>query len=235
MRFSGFFRAVSGLRARLFQGVLVCGVMVALTSCDTSAVQQPTPPALTPTVAATPTLPATPKVVFQADWSHGAGIWKLPPHWTIKNGALVSDGYETDNVPVPYTVTATNYRILMTARMVGVTSVQTSCNNYFGIVAEDGSGARMFTAESACFGPLPYHGDSRLLDATNTGKVWEMIIGSNARTYRVDVYGRNAIYFPGSAGSMGGITNPQPNSPAHLFIEGSQVKVVITRFVVMTI
>jgi hypothetical protein len=174
-------------------------------------------------------------VVFQADWSHGAGAWKLPLHWSIQHGALVTDGFAKENLSVPYTVTAKNYRIVMTARMVDVTFKTTSCNNYFGIVAQDTAGSRLFAAEAACFGTLPYHGQSQLLGADGSDRVWELIVGGNARTYRVDVYGNQVVYFPGGTGSIGGITNAEPNSPAQLFIEASQVKLVITSFVVMTI
>lgn len=236
MRFSRFFHTTSRASARLAVLSVVSCAVIALAGCTTSTARQATPtPAYTPTAAATPTPPATPKVVFQADWSHGAGAWKLPPHWSIQHGALLTDGLTRENLPVPYTVAAENYRILMTARMVDVTFKTTSCNNYFGVVAQDAAGSRLFTAESACFGPLPYHGDSRLIAADGTGRVWELIIGGNARTYRVDVYGNNAVYYPGGAGSIGGISNPQPNSPARLFIEASQVKLVITSFVIMTI
>lgn len=236
MRFCQFVHTASRVRACLtVLSVVACAVIV-LAGCTTSTARQSTPtPAYTPTVAATPTPPAAPKVVFQADWSHGAGAWKLPPHWSIQQGALVTDGLTQVNLPVPYTVTARNYRIVMVARMVDVTVERTSCTNYFGIVAQNTAGSSLFTAESACFGPLPYHGDSRLTAADGSGRVWELIIGSNARTYRVDVYGNNAVYYPGGAGSIGGITNPEPNSPAQLFIEASQVKLVITSFVVMTI
>jgi hypothetical protein len=44
-----------------------------------------------------------------------------------------------------------------------------------------------------------------------------------------------AVYYPGNTSAIGGIANPQPNSPAHLFIEASQVKLVSTKFVIMTI
>ncbi len=236
MRFRRFIRALSWTRARIVVLALASCSVLALTGCNTSGPQHSSlAPTSTPTVAATPTPPAAPKVVFQADWSHGAGTWKLPPHWSIQHGALVSDGLAQDNVLVPYTVTAKNYRILMTARVVNVTYKRTSCNNYFGVVAQNTAGSRMFTAESACFGPLPYHGDSHLTAADGTGRVWELIVGSNARTYRVDVYGNTAVYYPGGAGAIGGITNPQPNSPAQIFIEASQVKLVITSFVIMTI
>jgi hypothetical protein len=174
-------------------------------------------------------------VVFQADWSHSASAWKLPPHWSIRDGVLVTDGLTRENLPVPYTVMAKNYRILMTARVVDVTFKTTSCNNYFGFLAQDSAGSRLFAAEAACFGPLPYHGQSQLLGADGTDRVWELIVGSNVRTYRVDVYGNQAVYFPGGPGSIGGITNSELNSPAQLFIEASQVKLVITSFVIMTI
>lgn len=236
MRFSRFFQIVSRARARHAALAAVACAVIALAGCATSTARQPTSTlAPTPTVAATPTLPATPTVVFQADWAHGAGAWKLPPHWSIQNGALVTDGQTQENLLAPYTVTAKNYRIVMTARVVDVTYKTPSCNNYFGIVAQDSAGSRLFAAEAACFGPLPYHGDSRLTAADGTGKVWELIVGSNERTYRVDVYGNQAVYYPGGAGAIGGITNAESNSPAQLFIEASQVKLVITSFVIMTI
>ena len=236
MRFDRFFRTASRARARLAVLSIVSCAVIALAGCATSTARQssstPTP---TATSAATPTPPAAPKVVFQADWSHGAGAWKLPPHWSIQDGALVTDGQTQQNLPVPYTVTAKNYRILMTARMVDVTFKTTSCNNYFGLLAQDTAGSRLFAAEAACFGPLPYHGQSQLLGADGADRVWELIVGSNVRTYRVDVYGNQAVYFPGGTGSIGGITNTELNSPAQLFIEASQVKLVITSFVIMTI
>lgn len=236
MRFSHFFQTAPRLRARLAALVVISCAMIALTGCVTSTAQQPTStPALTPTVATTLTPPATPTVVFQADWSHGTGAWKLPPHWSIQSGALVTDGQNKENLPVPYTVTAKNYRIVMTARIVDVTFKTTSCNNYFGIVAQDTAGSQLFAAEAACFGPLPYHGQSQLLGADGSDRVWELIVGGNARTYRVDVYGNQVVYYPGGAGSIGGITNAEPNSPAQLFIEASQVKLVITSFAIMTI
>ena len=238
MPFSRLFQVVSRGRARLVVlSVVSCAcAVIALAGCATSTARQSSPtPAYTPTVAATPTPPATPRVVFQADWSHGAGAWKLPPHWSIQDGALVTDGLTQENLPVPFTVTAKNYRIVMTARVVDVTFKTTSCSNYFGILAQNAAGSRLFAAESDCFGPLPYHGDSRLTAADGTGNVWELIIGSNARTYRVDVYGNQAVYYPGGAGSIGGITNSELNSPAQVFIEASQVKLVITSFVIMTI
>ena len=236
MRFSRFFHAASRWRANLTALMVASCAIIALAGCATSTARQSTStPAPTPTIAATPTPRATPTVVFQADWSHGAGAWKLPSHWSIQGGALVTDGLTQENLPVPYTVTANNYRIVMTARMVDVTFKTTSCNNFFGIVAQDTAGSRLFAAEAACFGPLPYHGQSQLLSADGTDRVWELIVGSNARTYRVDVYGNQAVYFPGGTGSIGGITNPEPNSPAQIFIEASQVKLVITSFAVMTI
>src|SRR5690348_195340 len=189
MRFSRFVLAASRRCARLAALLVACCAVIALAGCTTSTSRQSTPsPALTPTIVATPTPPATPTVVFQADWSHGAGAWKLPPHWSIQDGALVTDGLTQEYLPVPYTVTAKNYRIVMTARMVDVTFKTTSCNNYFGIVAQDTAGSQLFAAEAACFGPLPYHGQSQLLGADGSDRVWELIVGGNARTYRVDVY-----------------------------------------------
>jgi len=236
MRFSRFLQVTSQVRVRLALLAVVSFAVIALAGCVTSTARQSTPPpALTPTIVATPTPPAAPTVVFQADWSHGAGDWKLPPHWSIQHGALVTDGFTQENLPVPYTVTAKNYRIVMTERMVDVTFKTTSCNNYFGIVAQDTAGSRLFAAEAACFGSLPYHGQSQLLGADGSDRVWELIVGGNARTYRVDVYGNQAVYFPGGSGSIGGITNAEPNSPAQLFIEASQVKLVITSVVIMTI
>ncbi len=236
MLFNYLVQTASRGRTRLTALAVVSCAVIALAGCATSTARQSaSAPAPTATISATPTPLATPLVVFKADWSHGAGAWKLPPHWSIQDGALVTDGQTQENLPVPYTVTAKNYRILMTARMVDVTFKTTSCNNYFGLLAQDTAGSRLFAAEAACFGPLPYHGQSQLLGADGTDRVWELIIGSNVRTYRLDVYGNRAVYFPGGAGSIGGITNPELNSPAQLFIEASQVKLVITSFVIMTI
>ena len=223
-------------RAWVAAMLLNCCLAVTITGCSsTTGRTSAATPAATATIAPTPTTAPPPKVVFQADWAHGAGLWKLPPHWTIMNGALVSDGYTTENVPMPYTVTATNYRVEMTVRVVDVTVKRTSYNNYFGILSLDDSGARQYEAESTGFGPLPYHGDTWLTGANGSGNAWESTIGSNARTYRVDVYGKQVVFFPGGTGSIGSVTNAQPNTPAHLYLEASQVKLVITKVVILTI
>lgn len=224
------------LRFRFVALLFACCALMALAGCGASTTQQSsTPPPPTPTIAATSTPSAPPKIVFQADWSHGAGIWKLPPHWAIQDGALVTDGQTTDPLPVPYTVTASNYRVVITSRMVDVTYKNTSCNNYYGIKSLSDSGEKQFQAQSACFGTFPYHGDSELVGADGTGPVWELTIGQNTRTSRVDVRGKIAAYFPTNTGSIGTIQNEQPNSPAHLYIIASQVKVVITSFVIWTL
>src|SRR5690242_2875842 len=135
MRFNRFTYAASRARARLVVLSVVSCAVVALAGCATSTARQSfSTPAPTSTIAATPTPSAAPKVVFQADWSHGVGTWQLPPHWSIEHGALVTDGMTQENLPVPYTVSAKNYRIVMTARMADVTFKTPSCNNYFGLI-----------------------------------------------------------------------------------------------------
>jgi hypothetical protein len=173
-------------------------------------------------------------VLFRADWSHGAGAWKLPPHWTIQNGTLVADGHTTDHLPVPYTVTAPRYRVIYTMRVLDVTYKVISCNNYFGIGSLDDSGAMQFQAQSECFGPAPYHGDSALLGANGSGAVVELTYGLNDRTARVDVNGKIVAYFPANTGSVGTVQNDKPNTPAHLYLVSSQVKLAISNFVIMT-
>lgn len=236
MRYHSSLPAGTSPRFHFVTLLLASCALIALAGCGASTTQQSVPtPAPTPTIAATSTPSAPPKIIFQADWSHGAGAWKLPPHWFIHNGALVTDGETTEPLPVPYTVTASNYRVVFTSRMVDVTYKNTSCNNYYGIKSLSDSGEKQFQAQSACFGPFPYHGDSELAGADGTGPVWELTIGGNERTSRVDVRGKIAAYFPTNTGSIGTIQNEQTNSPAHLYLIASQVKVVITSFAIWTL
>lgn len=223
-------------RFRLFAILLACCAVLALASCAPSAGQQSAAtPAVTPTAAATATPSAPPKVIFRSDWSHGAGVWKLPPHWMIRNGALVTDGQEQEKLPIPYTVTAPSYRFAITWQMVDVTYKQVSCNNYFGILSLDSGDARQYEALSTCFGPYPFHGDSRLVGADGDGHVWELTIHGTPRTSRVDVHGNFAAYFPTNTGSVGSVQNESGNTPAHLFLEASQVKVIITGIVIWSL
>ena len=235
MPFRVFSFVSAGKRVRVLAvlaSMLASSTLFALAGCASATVRQPV---ATPTVAATSTPAAPPKIIFRSDWSHGAGIWKLPPHWTIQNGALVTDGLTQDRLPIPFVLKSPHYRVVMTWRMVDVTYKKTSCNNYFGLLSTDDSGATQYEASSVCFGPSPFHGDSRLLGADGTGNVWELTMGVNMRTSRVGVDGALAAYFPTNTGSIGSITNPQPNAPSHLYVEASQVKVVITSIVIWSL
>lgn len=176
-----------------------------------------------------------PVVVYQADWSHGADGWTLPPHWQIVQGQLVNDGYGDNTIPVPVTVTDTNYAVEMNLQVLSMTN-GSGCGNFFGFVSQNAQGTQQYEASVSCMdAPPPFHGQSNLIttDSFPSGvKVADFVVGSSPRTYRVEVRGNGVSFFPEQV-AIARLSSPIPLSPAHLFIEDSQVRMIITSFAIL--
>ena len=91
---------------------LALAMSCALAACGSSgASATPTAtPAPSPT-AATPTASPAPRVLFQADWTHGLAGWQATTGWSVSDGALVSDSGQERTLTIPYRPAGPEYTI----------------------------------------------------------------------------------------------------------------------------
>jgi hypothetical protein len=96
--------------------LLIGALIFSLVGCSTGATSttQITPSATAPiTATAQPTTQSVPAgtVLYKADWSQGAGNWKLGNGWKVVGKALQVDSLDDTNIIVPYQPTVLNYAI----------------------------------------------------------------------------------------------------------------------------
>ncbi|MFI5273596.1 MAG: hypothetical protein ACHQ4H_11240 [Ktedonobacterales bacterium] len=188
----------------------------------------------TAVATATPSATPVPRMLYQADWSHGTDGWTLPPHWRITNGQLTNDGLGDTSILAPVRITVPNYAITARIQVLSITSDGVA-DTYFGIGGNDASGKQLFLGEaSGIWKASPFHSDSTLVttgDYPDGARVWENVVGPNPKTYRVEVHGSNVTYTPGNV-SIGGLHAPYPLSPAQPFIAAASVQLVITSYAI---
>lgn len=188
-------------------------------------------PTATPTATALP----QPKLLYQADWSHGADGWTLPAGWHIANGQLTNDGSGNAAAVAPVTVSVPNYTIEARIQLREVTSPSGVAGTYFGLGAQDSSGKLLCTGEATgIWKASPWHSDSTLSttgDYPDGARVWENIVGVDPKTYKLVITGATVQYFPGNV-SIGAVTAPYALSPAHPVLIAASVKLAIMSFAV---
>ncbi len=188
-----------------------------------------------PTEAPTATALPQPKLLYQADWSHGAGGWTLPAGWHAGNGQLTNDGTAAGTALAPFTISVPNYTIEARIQVLEVTSPTGVADTYFGLGAQDSSGKLLCSGEATgIWKASPWHSDSTLStsgDYPDGAKVWENIVGVNPKTYRLAITGSSVQYYPGNV-SIGGLTAPYPLAPAQPVLIASSVRLVVTSFAV---
>lgn len=216
-------------------------ILIACAGCGpagSAANATPTATAI-PTAMPSPTATQPPKLVYQADWSHGANGWTLPAGWHVANGQLVNDGTSSGSsanpaLP-PITVTSPNYSIEARIQLLEVTSPTGIADTYFGLGVQDSSGNVLCSGEATgIWKASPWHSDSTLAttgDYPEGEKVWENIVGVNPKTYRLVISGPTVQYYPGSV-SIGGLTAPYALAPARPALIASSVRLVVTSFAV---
>jgi hypothetical protein len=104
-------------------------VVAALAGCAPSQPTVKTPTA-TATPSATATPRATPRLVYQADWSHGLAGWEATPGWTVSGGVLRSDMGPDRQITIPYRPTTSNYAVEFRLQLVSVSESQTAPRQY---------------------------------------------------------------------------------------------------------
>ncbi len=111
-------RAAAGRLSALFS--IILGI-AALAACTPAQPSVKAPTATAPAAAtATPSATAVPRLLYQADWSHGLTGWKATPGWSISGGSLVSDMGSDRQITSPYRPTTSNYAVEFSLQVINV-------------------------------------------------------------------------------------------------------------------
>lgn len=216
---------------------LLALVALLATACATSSASGKTASTPIPAATATPTATPAPRVLYTADWSHGAGGWTLPPHWSIQSGQLVNDGQGEDAIPIPFPLTQSRYTVEMQAQIQSYTCPG-SCNEY-GFAANSASGAHLYVAEiDEIDMHAPHHGFSMLTTAhpSSSGPTiatQDFVPGVNTRSYTVSVDGDTASYAISGSG-VGSIAVALALAPATISITDHHVQLAISSLTITT-
>ena len=89
----------------------------ALAACAPSTPARIAP---TPTAQATATATAVPRLVYQADWSHGLAGWAHTPGWTVSGAVLQSDTGIDRQITLPFRPVTPNYAVEFRLRIVSL-------------------------------------------------------------------------------------------------------------------
>ena len=193
----------------------------------------PTPTATTQPPA--PTATVVPRILYQADWSHGANGWHLPAHWQVAGGALVNDGKGTTPVVVPIDVTTPDYTLTFQAQVQNVTPATGPSGGEYGVIAEDTQGHPLYYAVlNQIDAAPPHHGFSYLYAPNSTiGSTQDFVPGSILRTFAVRVR-EDEISFLIDGSGLGSVISPVPLVPARLNLVDRYVQLTITSVTLTT-
>jgi hypothetical protein len=189
----------------------------------------------TPLPTATPAPP--PRVLYTADWSHGADGWTLPPHWFVQNGALVNDGQGVDPIGIPFSITAPHYTIEMQVQVEGYTC-QRTCNEY-GLSAQAPDGSNLYVAQIYGIEFIsPHHGFALLStprpqDPRYGVATQDFNAGVNTRPYTVTVDGDSVSYAISGSG-VGSVAVSVPLAPSSLSITDEHTQLSVTSLTITT-
>lgn len=133
--------------ARLLSAILalILGIS-ALAACASAQPNLRTPTATAqanPTATAFPSATPVPRLVYQADWSHGLAGWKATPGWTVSGGVLQSDLGSDREITSPFHPTTPNYAVQFQLQLV---SVSQTIPTEYSLGADPSSGADGYVA-----------------------------------------------------------------------------------------
>lgn len=204
-----------------------------LAACDTTA--RSANPTATPRAMFTPTATTVPRVLYQADWSHGANGWHLPAHWQVSGGALLNDGTGTTSTLVPFDVTAPQYTLTFQAQVQAVTPAKGPSGGEYGVIAEDTHGHPLYYAIlSGLDAAPPHHGYSYIFAPNSTiASTQDFVPGSILRTFVVRVRGDEISFIIDGSG-LGSVTSPVPLVPSRLELIDQYVQLTITSVTLTT-
>jgi hypothetical protein len=177
-----------------------------------------------------------PRVLYTADWSHGAGGWNLPSHWSVVNGHMENDGYGTKPLVIPYQVTVPDYSVTVDFTVEKIPSIP-ACHTY-GIGGYSSGNTLQFLGSIACIRKLAvaYHGFSQnyVAHADSVGSqmsTQDFTVLFYTQTFSVQVQGNNVDFCPGVA-CLANVISTTPLSPLQIEIYDVNVQMSISRIVI---
>ncbi|HEX8729489.1 MAG TPA: hypothetical protein VF739_12745 [Ktedonobacterales bacterium] len=176
-------------------GLLAALALAGCAPAASSAKPTPTPP---------PTATPAPRVLYQADFTHRASEWKLPPHWSITQGGLENDGQSSAviELPIPYQVTAPNYTLSM--QILTLAANGPGVSNKYAFVGKSLAGKLLYTAalndlqRSLHSYALIYPANPDTSNKNNVG-TYDFTPGRQTRPYQVQVEGSFVSFSAGGS------------------------------------
>lgn len=170
---------------------------------------------------ARPTATLAPRVLYQADWTHRASEWTLPPHWRIVGGMLINDGQGFNAIEIPYRITSTTYTLTLQMRVTAINSP--GYNNQYVLQGQTPVGAPLYTAGATTL-DKQNHAYSILYAAqpdpnfrSYGAGAADFTPGLSVRAYVLQVDGP-FITFTLGGGNIGTLKSATPLVPARLFL-----------------
>ena len=188
--------------------------------------------------AGTGTATPSPRVLYPADWSHSTDGWTLPSHWRLVNGHIENDGYGTEPLLIPYTVTVPNYSVAVDFTVEKVPNY-TACHSY-GIEGLSSGNTEQFLGSIECIRKLAvaYHGFSEnyVTHADSPGdelSTNDYTVLFFTQTFSVQVQGKHVDFCPGVS-CLANVLSTTPLSPLQIAIYDIGVQMSISRIVITT-
>jgi hypothetical protein len=183
----------------------------------------------------TPTPTAVPKVVYQADWMHAASSWTLPAHWHLVDGQIENDGYGTEPLMVPYSVTSPDYSIEADLTVQSVPNYPAS--HSYGIEGLNGGGQLQFVGQICCIRQgVANAGFSEIYVAhadslADTMSEEDYTVSRNTESFVITVQHNNLGFCPGVS-CLSNLNSSTPLWPMHIAIVDIGVQLTLTRLVI---
>lgn len=197
--------ARDGNAARRRPSVILSMLLVSVAVLAACAPGQPTAkaptatPQATATVAATPSATAIPRLVYQADWSHGLDGWTATPGWSVSGGVLQSDMGSDREVTSPFLPPSSNYAVEFNLQIIQAsqypptqfefsTNPTASVDGYIALFDDIRTGYYMFANHPH----LQIYINPMMDQDMNSFRPHDIEPGTKVWTYRVDVRGPEA-------------------------------------------
>jgi hypothetical protein len=192
-----------------------------------------------PITQASPTATPIPKVLYTADWSHGDAGWTLPSHWSLVNGHIANDGYGTQPLIIPYTVTQPNYTVSVGFTVQSVPPYR-ACHSY-GIEGVGSGNTLQFLGDISCLTKLPvaYHGFSQNYVAHADSASTQMSTNDYTlqfypQTFTVQVQDGHRVDFCPGVSCLSDVASTTPLSPLQIAIYDVALRLIVTSIVITT-
>lgn len=155
--------------------------------------------AATATVVPSPTATSAPRLVYQADWSHGLSGWNATPGWSVSGGVVQSDMGSDRELTSPFRPATPDYAVEFNLQIVQAsqypptqyefsTDPTTSVDGYIALFDNVRTGYYMFANHPH----LMIYINPMMDQDPTTFKPHDIEPGTHLWTYRVEVRGPEA-------------------------------------------